>query len=192
MENATPHPSPSSNATNSRSLGWLGRISLAQWILVAVFGGSRTTDQLARFDQVILPYLPRVIVYYCGSNDINADSTPAEIAANFWAFCERVRDRLPDTHIYYASILRAPQKEAKWDQVDAANTLVRDLCATDERLHFIDINPAVFDAAGRSRLELYRDDRLHYQPSAYEEFTQIIRPVMEQAWAELGPVRPRL
>ena len=39
MENATPHPSPSSNATNSRSLGWLGRVSLAQWILVAVFGG---------------------------------------------------------------------------------------------------------------------------------------------------------
>ena len=160
-------------------------------VLNRAFGGSRTADQLARFEQTIPPYAPRIVVYYCGSNDLNADLSPAEIAANVHAFATRVRDRLPGTQVYFTSILRAPQKEAKWDQVDAANTLVRDFCATEARWHFVDLNPAVFDAAARPRVELYRDDLLHYQPPAYAAFARILRPVLERAWAELEPVPAR-
>ena len=159
-------------------------------VLNRAFGGSRTADQLARFEQTIPPYAPRLIVYYCGSNDLNAEHSPAEIAANVHAFATRVRDRLPGTQIYFTSILRAPQKEAKWDQVDATNALVRDLCATEARWHFIDLNPAVFDAAGQPLVELYRDDLLHYQPPAYAAFAGILRPVLERAWAQLGPFSP--
>ena len=154
------------------------------------FGGSQTPDQLARFDQVVLPYAPRIIVYYCGSNDINAGRAPDAIAANFRSFVQRVHAALPGTRIFYASILRAPQKEERWNLVDEANRLIREFCAGDARLGFIDLNPAVFDAAGRPRLELYRDDRLHYLPPAYVEFARIIKPVLEQAWRELpAPVR---
>src|SRR5690242_2129812 len=36
------------------------------------FGGSVTQDILDRADQIVLPYKPKIIVYYCGSNDVNA------------------------------------------------------------------------------------------------------------------------
>ena len=39
-------------------------------VLNRAFGGSRTGDQLARFDQLVPRYAPRIVVYYCGSNDL--------------------------------------------------------------------------------------------------------------------------
>jgi lysophospholipase L1-like esterase len=150
------------------------------------FGGSRTNEVLHYADTIVVPYAPKLIVYYCGSNDINADAPPPEIAANFRAFVERVHAKLPQTHVLFVSIIRAPQKQEHWDRVDAANTLIRDYCASDPRLGFVDVNPAVFTADGKPRMELYRDDKLHYHPPAYVEFTAIIKPVVEKTWREIS------
>lgn len=149
------------------------------------FGGSRTSELLHYADTIVLPYAPKLIVYYCGSNDINANVLPPAIAANFRAFVERVHTKLPQTRVLFVSIIRAPQKLEHWDRVDAANALIRDFCASDGRLGFIDVNPAVFTSDGQPRMELYRDDKLHYHPPAYEGFTAIIKPVVEKTWAAL-------
>jgi lysophospholipase L1-like esterase len=149
------------------------------------FGGSRTPEILYYMDKIVIPYAPKIIVYYCGSNDINAGESPADIAKHFGEFASRVHEKLPATRIFYVSINRAPQKMDKWDRVDAANDLARKICAADKRLAFIDVNRALFDASGRPRMELYREDQLHFKPRAYVEFTAIIKPVLEQAWREL-------
>lgn len=163
---------------------WVDKQMAPLPVLNRAFGGSRTSDQLARFELVVPPYAPKVIVYYCGSNDIKV-RPPAEIATNFRTFVERVHAGLPRTRILYASILRAPQKQERWADVDAANRLIRDYCATDPRLGFIDLNPAVFDQAGQPRLDLYLEDKLHYLPAAYDGFTAIIKPVLERTWREV-------
>ena len=150
------------------------------------FGGSRTIEVLHYTDTIVLPYAPKIVVYYCGSNDINANALPPEIAANFRAFAELVHAKLPQTRILFASIIRAPQKRERWDRVDAANALIRNYCASDPRLAFVDVNPAVFDGSGRPRLELYRDDLLHYHPAAYAGFAALIKPVLERSWREVG------
>jgi hypothetical protein len=135
------------------------------------FGGSRTAEVLYYMDKIVLPYKPAIIVYYCGSNDINAGE-----------FSERVRTRLPQTHILYVSINRAPQKKDRWDLVDSTNALVREYCAAAPRHIFIDVNPVLFDAEGRPRLEMYVSDQLHLTDKAYEEFTAVIKPVVEGVW----------
>jgi lysophospholipase L1-like esterase len=155
-------------------------------VLNRAFGGSRTGDQLARFDQVVRPYAPKLIVYYCGSNDINAGEMPAEILANFREFVARVHAALPQTHIIFASILRAPQKKAYWDLVNEANTLIQKFSTQDALVSFVDINPAVFDDHGAPRMELYREDKLHYLPPAYVEFSKIIKPVLVKEWAAVA------
>ncbi|MFM8392992.1 MAG: GDSL-type esterase/lipase family protein, partial [Acidobacteriota bacterium] len=146
------------------------------------FGGSRTHEILAYLDRIVLPYRPRVIVYYCGSNDINANVTPAQIAGNFQEFVERVRRELPQTRILFVSINKAPQKMDRWGEVDEANRLVKDYCARVKGLRYIDVNPALFDAAGAPRMELYLPDKLHFLDPAYEEFTKIVKPVVAAEW----------
>ena len=90
----------------------------------------------------------------------------------------------PDTRIYFVSINRAPQKQDKWDVVDAANGIIRAFCERTGNMGFIDVNPALFDAEGKARLELYLPDKLHFLEPAYVEFTKIIKPVLTKAWAE--------
>ena len=146
------------------------------------FGGSRTGDILFYMDKIVLPYEPTIIVYYCGSNDINAGEWAQAISGRFREFAERVHAKLPHTRIFFVSINRAPQKEERWDIVDEANSQVRAYCLTDPRLGFIDVNPALFDREGNPRLELYQEDRLHFKPEAYVEFAAIIKPVIASAW----------
>jgi lysophospholipase L1-like esterase len=149
------------------------------------FGGSRTADILYFMDKVVLPYEPKVIVYYCGSNDVNADITAETISANFKEFTKRVHARLPQTKIFYVSINRAPQKMDRWDWVDDANRRIKEFCEKDKKLGFIDVNPALFDREGKPRLELYLPDKLHFLEPAYDEFTALIKPVLSKVWAEV-------
>ena len=147
------------------------------------FGGSQTPEVLAYMDQIVLPYAPRMIVYYCGSNDIGAGRTAEQIADGFLQFVARVHQQLPATRIFYVSINRAPQKQDQWDVVDAANFAVKAYCAKDKKLEYIDVNPALFDSAGQPRLDLYLPDKLHFKEPAYDDFTAIIKPALEKAWA---------
>lgn len=155
------------------------------------FGGSQTHEILAYMDKIVLPYKPKMIVYYCGSNDINANVTPLNIAGNFKEFVARVHQELPQTQIFYVAINRAPQKIDKWKEVDETNNLVKAFCATNKTLGFIDVNPALFDKAGQPRIDLYLPDKLHFQEPAYAEFTAIIKPVIEKAWKKATPFLPR-
>ncbi|MEP7273765.1 MAG: GDSL-type esterase/lipase family protein [Acidobacteriota bacterium] len=148
------------------------------------FGGSRTADLLYYMDKVVFPYEPKVIVYYCGSNDVNAGIQPGEIYGNFRRFVEQVHAKLPLTRVYFTSINRAPEKIERWDRVDAANALIKELCASDKLLGFIDVNPVLFDKEGSPRMELYQPDKLHFLEPAYAELTAIIRPAIENAWKD--------
>ena len=182
------------NPPPKNAILFIGSSIFRQWTTLAeqmaplpvfnrAFGGSRTPELLHYADTIVVPYAPKVIVYYCGSNDINAEATPAEIAGNVRKFVGRIHAALPKTRVIYVSILRAPQKKNAWDKVDAANRLVRDLCAKDARLSFVDVNPAVFGPDGQARLALYREDQLHYHPPAYLGFTAIIKPALADVWA---------
>ena len=150
------------------------------------FGGSRTADVLHYMDEIVLPYQPKVIVYYCGSNDVNPGLPAAGIAGNFRKFVERVHDKLPETRVIYVAIQRAPEKRKHWDVVDEANTLAKEYCGRDRRLTFVDLNPALFGADGDPRLDLYLADKLHFHEPAYVEFTKLLRPVLERVWQSVN------
>ncbi len=195
MDRATP-PKPG-------GILFVGSSIFRQWTTVAAqmaplpvlnraFGGSRTGDQLARFDQLVPRYAPKVIVYYCGSNDLNAKpaDAPEVIFARFREFSERVRAKFPATRLIYVSATRSPDRVDRWEQVDHYNALARAYCAATPGRTFIDINPALVDAAGHPRLDLYVADKLHFHPPAYVAFTAIIKPVLERVWAEVEGSRP--
>ena len=146
------------------------------------FGGSRTEEVLEQMDKLVLPYEPRIIVYYCGSNDVNAGASAPDIFLHFKQFCDRLTGRLPNTQVFYVSINRAPQKMSKWDVVDSANALAKRYCNSTKKRGFIDVNPILFDKEGKPRIDLYRDDKLHFKDPAYEEITKIIKPVLQKTW----------
>ena len=154
------------------------------------FGGSRTDEQLFYLDKIVLPYQPKIIVYYCGSNDINVKAQAEHIATRFKQFAERVHAALPKTRIYFVSINRAPQKMDKWKVVDDTNALIKSYCIAAKNLGYIDVNRVLFDKRRQPRYELYLPDRLHFVDKAYELFTPVIKPVLARAWREMNATQP--
>jgi len=149
------------------------------------FGGARTWEILHYTERLVLPLNPKLIVYYCGSNDISAGCEPHDILVRFQQFVVRVQEHRPLTKIVYVSINRAPQKIATWEHINEANNRIEHYCNTTQELCFIDINPAFFIDPLTPRMELYIDDGLHFRPNAYKACTRIIKPVLEQTWHEL-------
>ena len=72
-----------------------------------------------------MPYKPRFVVYYCGSNDVNARQTAADVVARIRDFHERLERALPSTRMFFVSVIRAPDKRARWAVVDSINAQVR-------------------------------------------------------------------
>lgn len=163
-------------------------------VLNRAFGGSRTADQVARFDQLIPVYAPKIVVYYCGSNDLKAGTVPedpAAIFARFRAFAEKVRTTQPGTRLVYVSATRSPDRVPRWEQVDHYNALVRAYCAATPHHTYVDVNPALVEVNGHPRLELYVKDKLHFEPPAYEAFTAILKPVLTRLWADVSAERAK-
>jgi hypothetical protein len=46
---------------------------------------------------------------------------------------------------------------------------------------YIEISTVLFDAQGRVRENLFLADGLHFRPPSYEEFAQIVKPVLTKA-----------
>ena len=139
-------------------------------------------DLLRGFQSFVLPYRPRVIVYYCGSNDVDAGDPPEAIVDRIQQFVRRVATALPDTQMIFVSINRAPEKKERWDVVDLVNRRIEADAATTPRLEYVDVNPVLFNPDGTPRTELYLPDQLHFRPPAYEEFTRVLKPVLTRAF----------
>jgi hypothetical protein len=147
------------------------------------FGGSQTPDVLSYMDRIIIPYRPRIVVYYCGSNDVNAGASATAIAGRVREFHQRLERALPGTRMFFVSVIRAPDKRKRWAVVDSVNADLRQYATTARNVEFVDVNPVLLDAGGNIRAALYLPDSLHYRPEAYTLFTSVVKPVLQRAWS---------
>ena len=148
------------------------------------FDGSVTADMLRMVDSRVIPLRPKVIAYYCGSNDVSLGEPAAAIVGRIVRFIERVSTALPETRFVFVSINKAPSKEDRWDVVDDVNRQIQGYAASHPHVEYVDVNPVLFDATGKPRLDLYMGDELHLRPRAYEGFAKIIKPVLTRAVSE--------
>ena len=146
------------------------------------FDGAQTGDMLRLVEARVVPYKPRVVAYYCGSNDVDAGEDAEAIVGRIRQFMVRVRTALPDARIVFVSVIRAPEKQSRWDVVDDVNRRVRAYTAETKGMEFVDVNPLVFSADGTPRFDLYLSDQLHFRPKAYEAFAAAIKPVLTKAF----------
>jgi lysophospholipase L1-like esterase len=151
-------------------------------IVNIAFDGAETGDMLRLIDSRVVPYKPRVVAYYCGSNDVDAGENPEAIVDRIRQFMVRVRTALPDVRIVFVSVIRAPEKQNRWDVVDDVNHRIRAYAAGTKGIEFVDVNPLLFSADGTPRFDLYLSDQLHFRPKAYEAFAAVIKPVLTNAF----------
>ena len=151
----------------------------AQPVINRGFGGSQVPDSTHFAPRIVFPYRPRLIVMYAGGNDINAGRSAEQVAADFREFVATVRRTLPSARIAYISIAGNPARWAQVDRVRKANQLIEAYTKETPNLAFIDIFPAMLDASGQPRPELFVEDRLHMNASGYAIWKRIVEPYLK-------------
>ena len=146
------------------------------------FGGSKTTEVLGYMDRITLPYHPRVVVFHCGSNDINAGDTAEAVIARVTEYHRRLRAENPHAQLVLLSTTQAPSRRTKWAEMKKADEGFRALAAAHPEIRFVDINPALNLPDGEPRPGVYLKDDLHPSEAGYAAMLKVIRPAVDDAW----------
>lgn len=143
------------------------------------FGGSELADSVFYFDRIVLPYQPRTVVLFAGTNDIWSGKTPEKVLADFQAFRTKLHAALPEARLLFLSLTYAPSRQRVHDAFRTTNRLIAEDCAKDPRCTFVDVSTPVLGPNGSMRPELYREDQLHMLPAGYAIWTKVLAPYLK-------------
>ncbi|MGB0580425.1 MAG: SGNH/GDSL hydrolase family protein [Limisphaerales bacterium] len=142
------------------------------------FGGSQIADSILFADRIVIPYRPRQVVMFAGSNDINAGKSPEQVLADFIEFDRIVRAKLPNTRISWIAITPCFKRWSQIDRVNKANRLVREFCERQTHLNYINTADHMLAADGMPRPDIFVADGLHLNAKGYALWTRIVRPFL--------------
>jgi lysophospholipase L1-like esterase len=146
-------------------------------------GGSRMNQAADHFvDNLAIPFKPRAVILYEGSNDINAGAKPEEVLANFQKLHRKLHAALPEARLYVLSVVPSPGKRfEKITDLRKANALIAQECASQPWMKFIDITEPLIGADGKPRAELFIPGDIHMLPAGYAVWKSVIAPVVVPA-----------
>jgi lysophospholipase L1-like esterase len=182
-----------SDKTNPPPLGanlFVGSSSIRKWTTLARdfpghtvinrgFGGSQISDSIAYADRIVLPYKPKTIIFFAGSNDLDLGKTADRVFDDFKTFAEKVHAALPETRLGYISITTSPLRWREVEEVKKANRLISGYIARHDYLTFIDVFPAMLTPEGKPKPGIYVEDGLHLNARGYAIWTAIIEPYLK-------------
>lgn len=141
------------------------------------FGGSQLPDSTYFAPRILLPYQPRQIVLFAGTNDINAKRTPRQVAQDFSDFVVTVRQLLPRTRLSFIELTSSPSRWAQRDAVVETNRVIQRLCQRNG-VDFIPVREKLFGPSREPRPELFISDKLHLNADGYKILAEAVRPYL--------------
>jgi lysophospholipase L1-like esterase len=146
-------------------------------------GGSRMNQAADLFiDNLAIPFKPRAVILYEGSNDINAGTKPEEVLANFRKLYGKLHAALPQTRLYVLGVVPSPGKRfEKIADLKRTNELLSNECATQPWMKFIDVTSPLLGDDGKPKEELFKPGDIHMLPAGYAVWKSVIAPVVVPA-----------
>lgn len=180
----------SKNSVPADPVLFLGSSSIRMWrthdsfpalpVINRGFGGSHICDVIYFADRVLLPYKPRVIVFYAGDNDIAAGKSAGRVFDDTRHFADLVHQRLPAAKIIFLAIKPSTQRWSFWPEMKRANELIRAFSQKDKRRFFADVATPVLRPDGTPDDSLFLDDKLHLNSKGYEVWTRALSPLLRK------------
>jgi lysophospholipase L1-like esterase len=186
--------SDSEKKPNTNIILFTGSSSIVYWknleedmspleVLNRGFGGSQIPDVTHYVDRIVVPYEPKGLVFYAGENDITGllvskKKTAEEVATSFKQFCDKVFTAYKPIPIYFISIKPPKRRRKFWLEMEKANKLIEDYCASNENLHYINIVDPMLDSNGMVKHDLFKWDGIHLNKKGYEIWKAVIQSIL--------------
>jgi len=182
----------SKNTFPSEAVLFVGSSSIRLWptrecfeefaVLNRGFGGSQISDVNYYARRIVLPYKPKVIVFYAGDNDVAAGKDAMRVFDDYKQFVKLVRTELPATRIIYIGIKPSRSRWSLWKVMNEANMMIKDFSEEDGRLYYFDSATLLMNSDGMPNVEFFLKDQLHLNEKGYEKWTRQLRPIIEKAF----------
>jgi hypothetical protein len=144
----------------------------------AAFGGSWTKHVLQFADELCFKHMPRAVVYFCGTNDLNTGQPPSVAAQGFIAFHRALLAALPSTPIVYVAPTATPY--VAWRREShrffEASRLVRRYVETLQSGSVLVVDPnqsPVFTDMG-----MYLGDQHHLNDEGHRQLAALLAPAL--------------
>lgn len=143
------------------------------------FGGATIPEVLQYADRYLFVQEPRIVVFYCGENDIAEGASPVEVFNRFKAFADLLAMRLPGTNLVYLSMKPSVARWELWDKYREGDALIK--AYTDEKhwIEFMDTSLSMLDKNGKVKTDIFIEDGLHMNEKGYAGWTAQLLPLLE-------------
>ena len=150
------------------------------------YGGAKLNDFAFYADRIMYPHPCRAIVLFI-ANDITgsaADKSPEEVRDLFRNVLATIREKFPDTPVFWIAITPTGLRWKAWTEIEKANMLIQKVCNEGKNTHFISTEKFFLNSSGLPKNELFGEDRLHLNEKGYEVWTGIIRKELRKIIGE--------
>lgn len=141
------------------------------------YGGAKLNDFNYYAVRIINPGTYKAIVIFV-ANDITGgenDRTPREVLQLFKTLVYQLRERNPDTPVFWIETTPTPSRWQAIKEIRKANELIRQFCEQNSDLHFIGTCNAYLTGGGLPDSTYFRNDMLHQNLKGYALWSDMIK-----------------
>ena len=149
------------------------------------FGGCVSNDLIVHFDTVVGRHEPKLIVAYCGSNDIAEKLSVQEAFDDYTKFLGVAHDRFPKARVILNSVKIARRRALQIPQVNELNQRLQAWCAGKDWLRFLDTTSYLADSQNQPVPGYFGRDNLHLNAEGYAKWRVILDPVLREEWEKV-------
>lgn len=154
------------------------------------FGGCVSNDLVVYFETIVARHEPKLIVAYCGGNDLEQKLTVLEAFDDFTKFLTMAHDRFPKSRVILNSVKIAPRRVLQIPQVNELNQRLEAWSKDKDWLRFLDSTSYLADPQDQPIAAYFRDDNLHLNDSGYAKWQSILDPVLREEWEKVRNIEP--
>ena len=182
------------NSPKKGSILFIGSSSIVYWktlkedmsplkILNRGFGGAHISHVNYHLKEIVLPYEPLGIVFFCGTNDLASLKTPEKVFKDFLIFFNSIKKNLPDTKVFVIGVKPSTARYHLRNKELYLNRLTSDLSIKEDNLFFIDVWEAMLKE-GKANPDLFVEDGLHINQKGYEIWKNKVKPLLMEHFAK--------
>jgi lysophospholipase L1-like esterase len=147
------------------------------------FGGALISDINYYVKRIVIPYKPKVIVFYCGYNDLFVGKkSPEQVFNDFNSFVAAVHGSLPKTRIIFMSLTPGPSAWGSRQLLYEVNGKAKELSEKHENLFYADVATGMLNSKGVPDPNDYQEDGVHLTYKADIKWAALLRPTLKKVY----------
>ena len=148
------------------------------------FGGAHMSHVIHNARRIVTPYAPRAVVVFVGGNDIGSGKSVETVVGDFETFLEIMREELPDADVWLLSMKPSKLRWNQWPSMAEVSGALEAFADSHPRVRFVETGRSLLGPDGTPD-DVYIIDGLHLNAEGYRRWTEILKPQLLDAYAEV-------